>query len=202
MIKALLCDADGCLFDATELHRITLNQALKIYGYEISLEDHKKTFNGLPTKTKLNILTETRGLPRGLHSLIEAEKQRLTMVEIPKRIKPNEELNCLLSEINKKILLAVCSNAKLDSIKLMAEYAKLPPFDLILGNESILHPKPSPDIYLLAAKQLGIPISECAILEDSSKGITSAIQAGPGQLIVTPGPSSTTVILREALCSM
>ena len=57
--KLVIFDLDGVLVDACEWHRIALNEALKkVCNYEISLEDHYSTFNGIPTRVKLEKLTE------------------------------------------------------------------------------------------------------------------------------------------------
>jgi HAD superfamily hydrolase (TIGR01509 family) len=40
------------------------------------------------------------------------------------------------------------------------------------------HPKPAPDIFLAAAKQLGVEPSECLVIEDSCHGVTAAAAAG------------------------
>jgi beta-phosphoglucomutase-like phosphatase (HAD superfamily) len=70
MIRGIVFDMDGVLIDAREWHYEALNDALKMFGFEISLENHLKIFDGLPTKRKLDILTEIHGLPEGLHSII------------------------------------------------------------------------------------------------------------------------------------
>ena len=67
MIKAILFDMDGVLVDAKDWHYHVLNKALEKYGHFISIEDHVKTFDGLSTAKKLEILSKERGLDRGLH---------------------------------------------------------------------------------------------------------------------------------------
>ena len=57
--KLVIFDLDGVLVDACDWHRIALNRALKqACDYEISPEDHYSTFNGIPTRVKLQKLTE------------------------------------------------------------------------------------------------------------------------------------------------
>ena len=51
MKKLIIFDLDGVLVDACEWHRVALNKALKeVSNYEISLQDHYSTFNGIPTR--------------------------------------------------------------------------------------------------------------------------------------------------------
>ena len=63
IIKAILFDMDGVLIDAREWHYDALNQALNHFGFHISLESHLSTFDGLPTRKKLEILSKSVNLP-------------------------------------------------------------------------------------------------------------------------------------------
>ena len=67
MIKAVIFDMDGVLIDAREWHYEALNRALRLFGMEISRTDHLTTFDGLPTRRKLEMLSSTNGLPVELH---------------------------------------------------------------------------------------------------------------------------------------
>ena len=56
-IEAVLFDLDGVLVDACDWHYLSLNRALKeVVGFSISREEHITTYNGLPTKVKLEML--------------------------------------------------------------------------------------------------------------------------------------------------
>ena len=77
--KAIIFDLDGVLVDACEWHRVALNMALKeISGYEVSLEEHKKIFNGIPTLKKLEILAERNNILQKDIDSIFIRKQELT----------------------------------------------------------------------------------------------------------------------------
>lgn len=56
-IKAIIFDMDGVLIDAKEWHYEALNEALGLFGYEISRYDHLVTYDGLPTAKKLEMLS-------------------------------------------------------------------------------------------------------------------------------------------------
>lgn len=64
-------------------------------------------------------------------------------------------------------------------------------FDAILTRESVEKPKPDPAIYLLAARLLEVPPSECLVLEDSVNGIRAAVAAGTNVIgVATPFSSA------------
>ena len=78
-IKAILFDMDGVLIDAKEWHYEALNKALSHFGFLINRDAHLTTYDGLPTKNKLEKLSEAQGLPKGLHEHINKLKQKYTI---------------------------------------------------------------------------------------------------------------------------
>ncbi|MET0290661.1 MAG: HAD family phosphatase [Pseudoxanthomonas sp.] len=54
----------------------------------------------------------------------------------------------------------------------------LPYFHSVTAGNDVAHPKPAPDIYLLAAQRIGVPPSRCLALEDSPAGVRAALAAG------------------------
>src|SRR6266568_3529031 len=88
MIKAVVFDMDGVLIEAKDWHYDALNRALRLFGYEISRYDHITTFDGLPTRKKLQMLTAENGLPVELHEFINDMKQRYTMEIVNALCKP------------------------------------------------------------------------------------------------------------------
>ena len=79
-IKAVIFDMDGVLIDAKEWHYEALNRALNLFGHEINRFDHLHTFDGLPTRTKLELLSTERGLSRRLHGFLNKMKQKYVSV--------------------------------------------------------------------------------------------------------------------------
>ena len=69
---------DGVLIDAKEWHYEALNKALALFGYQISRYEHLVTYDGLPTRKKLEMLSMEQGLPVQLHSFINEMKQLYT----------------------------------------------------------------------------------------------------------------------------
>ncbi len=54
----------------------------------------------------------------------------------------------------------------------------LPHFDAVCTSSDVEHPKPAPDVYLLAARSLDVAPSRCLVLEDSPTGVRAALAAG------------------------
>ncbi|WP_374247675.1 HAD family hydrolase [Thermomonas sp.] len=51
-------------------------------------------------------------------------------------------------------------------------------FDAVCTSSDVEHPKPAPDVYLLAAQRLGVAPAHCVVLEDSPPGVRAALAAG------------------------
>jgi beta-phosphoglucomutase-like phosphatase (HAD superfamily) len=94
MIKLIVFDLDGVLVDAKEIHYESLNKALEqIDGkFAINREEHLTKYDGLPTKTKLNLLSTDKGLPQSTHNKIWELKQTLTFDVIKEQLKEDLKL--------------------------------------------------------------------------------------------------------------
>ena len=178
-IKAILFDMDGVLVDAKDWHYEALNKALGLFGMEISRYDHMVTYDGLPTKKKLEILSMDRGLPKGLHDFINHMKQIYTMEIIFTRCKPIFYHQYALAQFKSEgYKLAVCSNSVRHTVEVMMEKAKLAEYlEFLLSNQDVKHPKPNPEMYLKAIKKLGVSPKECLIVEYNENGVKATLAA-------------------------
>ena len=179
-IKAILFDLDGVLVDATEWHFEALNRALGLFGYTISRYEHLTAYNGLPTRKKLEMLSVEKGLPRGLHNVINQIKQKYTREEILRQCVPAFEKEFMVYQLKRDgFKLAVCSNSVRESVELMLRgTGLLPMFDFIASNEDVRKPKPDPEMYLKTFEHLGLQPSQCVIVEDAGHGIEAARRSG------------------------
>ena len=180
MIKAVLFDMDGVLIDAKDWHYEAFNRAVGIFGMEISRYDHLRSFDGLPTKEKLKLLSLNNYLPVGLHNFLNRLKQRYTMELIHSRCKPRFDHEYALSHLKAQgYKIAVCSNSIRKTIETMMEYASLTSYlDLIVSNEDVHKSKPDPEMYITAMKKLNLQPEECLIVEDNPNGILAAKRSG------------------------
>ena len=82
-------------------------------------------------------------------------------------------------ELAREWPLAVASSANRPLIDLVLELAHLKDrFVASVSSEEVAHGKPAPDVYLEAARRIGVPAHRCAAVEDSSNGLRSAAAAG------------------------
>lgn len=185
-IKAVLFDMDGVLIDAKDWHYEALNKALKLFGIEISRYDHLTTFDGLPTKVKLQMLSKRYYLPQELHQFINDVKQSYTAELVYQRCHPMFHHEYALSKLKQEgYQIAVCSNSIRKTIELMMDRAGLSPYlDLIISNEDVTKSKPDPEMYQTAMKKFGLNPEECIVVEDNPNGIQAGKASGASVLEV------------------
>jgi HAD superfamily hydrolase (TIGR01509 family) len=196
-ITTVLFDLDGVLVDAREWHWEALNRALRLFGHEIAREEHLSTFDGLPTRKKLDYLIAYRDLPRGLAPLINDLKQIYTKQLIAQNCYPLFNVEYAVARLKREgYKIGVCTNSIRETCRLMLDYSGLTSyFDLVLTNQDCVRPKPSPDIYLEALKRLSSAPSETLVVEDNAHGIQAATEAGAHVLqVADPAAVSFTTI--------
>ena len=179
-IKAIIFDMDGVLIDARDWHYEALNKALSMFGMAISRFDHLITYDGLPTKEKLKMLSLEKGLPNGLHSFINELKQQFTIEEVILKCRPVFHHQYALARLKSEgYKLVVCSNSIKDTITIMLTKAGIIDyFDFYLSNQDVKKSKPDPEMYNTAIGKLGLKKEECLVVEDNENGIKSALAAG------------------------
>lgn len=185
-IKAILFDMDGVLIDAKDWHYEALNKALGLFGLGISRYDHLHTFDGLPTKVKLEMLSEQYYLPEELHSFINRVKQKYTIELTDLNCKPMFHHEYALSKLhNEGYKIAVCSNSIRNTIETMMKKSQLINYiDLIVSNEDVSKAKPDPEMYQKAILQFDLDPNECIVVEDNPNGIAAGRASGANVLPV------------------
>jgi beta-phosphoglucomutase len=185
-IKAIIFDMDGVLIEAKDWHYDALNRALNLFGHAISRHDHLVTFDGLPTATKLEMLTLEKGLPRKLHEFINELKQKYTLELVHQHCKPRFHHEYALSKLKDHGYRIACgSNSVRDSIEIMLEKSDLMKYmEMVVSAQEVLEPKPSPEMYHKIISDFELTPDECVIIEDNVNGVIAAKASGAHVLVV------------------
>lgn len=185
-IKAVIFDMDGVLIDAKEWHYESLNRALAPYQAEISRWDHIHTYDGLPTRVKLDMLTKAGRLPRELHPTVQRLKQQYLLEIVEQSCQPRAQHIAALRGLRLLgLTVAVASNSIRDTVdRMLARAQLLPLLDFTLSNQDVPRPKPDPAIYLEAIRLAQVPPDACVVVEDNQHGVEAATRAGANVLRV------------------
>lgn len=181
MSKAIIFDLDGVLIDSKEIHFNSLNLALRDIDpkYIITKQEQETTYEGLTTRTKLSILSNTKGLPESLHDVVWKSKQEYSSAMFESTSKDNDLFYTIKSIKDNGIKVGVASNSirkTLDACLFSLGISSL--IDVSLSNEDVELPKPSSEIYEKIMSLLGSTKSSTVIFEDSDIGLRAAIGSG------------------------
>jgi HAD superfamily hydrolase (TIGR01509 family) len=176
---AIIFDFDGVLLESEyELNRLTA-ETLTDLGHRISTEDALHHFTGLSGQNVIHAIESRIGaeVPVEFHSRMRENSRRVLREGIAAVAGAIEFVRALPPELPR----AVASSSSTKWIRSHLEHLGLEDAfgeHLYSGNEHVERGKPAPDIYLHAAKQLGVRIEDCVILEDSRVGATGALASG------------------------
>lgn len=179
MLKAILFDMDGVIIDSEPLHARAAILALQRYGVTLSTE-FCYSFIGSTAKHMLEVIQKEHHLNVTIEELMEANQQaKLTLLKTEgyPAIPFVRELMEALKHSG--FQLAIASSSPLEEIGETVERLQLSPFlTACVSGMQVAHPKPAPDIFLAAARELGVSPSECLVIEDSCNGLNAAKSAG------------------------
>jgi len=185
--KLIIFDCDGVLVDSEYIACRIFAEALVSYGYEISTEESIKKFTGVnENDARQMILKESSiNLPENYWALQQ-----------PKLHKAYEEgLNSLMLPVLEtlealKLARCVASNSSRTHVSNCLKLSQQSPYfaeQSIFTSQQVKRPKPAPDLFLFAAKEMGFEPEDCVVVEDSSAGTKAAIAAGMDVVIFLGG---------------
>ena len=171
---------DGLMVDTESLSTEAFINSAKAQGYNMTKEETLKVLGF----TKANIyqfwIDYFQGTNVDGKKLVDDHYEYIENVLYtvgPEKMPYVEELLKYLRENNYKI--AVASSSDTADIKNNLEKTKLEKYiDEIASGAEVENGKPAPDVFLLAAKRLGVDPKDCLILEDSKAGIKAGKASG------------------------
>lgn len=178
-IRAVIFDMDGVLTNSEPLINAAAIAMFKEKGLTVQPEDFLP-FVGTGEERYVAGVAEKYHFPLDA----SAAKQRtyeLYLDLVPSQLEAFPGVHDLVRRCRQAGLrLAVASSA--DEIKVVANLKKieLPPesWDAVVTGERVENKKPAPDIFLVAARDLGLPPTDCVVVEDAVNGIEAAKAAG------------------------
>lgn len=178
-IRAVIFDMDGVLTDSEPLINAAAIQMFQEKGLIVQPEDFLP-FVGTGEERYVGGVAEKYNFPLDA----AAGKQRTYEIYldfVTSHLEAFPGVHELISTCRQAGLrLAVASSA--DRIKVVANLQKIElpveSWDAVVTGENVQHKKPAPDIFLLAAQNLGVMPAECVVVEDAVNGIQAAKAAG------------------------
>ena len=179
MIKAVLFDLDGILFDSEEYYFQGNLAQLRELGYTGSKEELLKGI-GCTMDKIFNLYYELLERKVSIDEIQRRNEEYYESHPIPYKELMFEGVDIITKKLKEDgIQLACCSASSYNIIEEALEEMNIREyFDYIQSAEEVKHPKPYPDVYLSACEHLHRLPEECVVYEDSDFGIESGKRAG------------------------
>jgi len=192
--KLVIFDLDGVLIDSRELHYQALNDALRSADskYVINRDEHLSTYDGLPTKAKMKLLSEQKGLPASMHDIVWRKKQDATIERINDLEQCPKLIQICLNIKNRGYKIAVASNSIRNTVKTtLLRLGIMDYIEYFQTNEDVMRSKPYPQMYWNCMNALNAIPATTIIIEDSHIGRQGAIDSG-SKLLPVEDPHDVT----------
>jgi pseudouridine 5'-phosphatase len=187
--RAVVFDMDGLMFNTEDVYTLVGSELLQRRGYVFTSE-LKDAMMGMPPRPSFEKMIQWHNLQDNWEQLT-CESNEIFIRLLPSHLAPMPGLLELLdalesAQIPKAIATSSCREL---ANACLSPFGFQPRFQFVLAAEDIVHGKPNPDIYLTAARRLGVPPAEMLVLEDSQNGCRAGAAAGAFTVAV-PGEHS------------
>jgi HAD superfamily hydrolase (TIGR01509 family) len=176
---AVLFDCDGVLVDSEPIANRVLTHSLNRLGLALTQAETEHHFVGLPLLQSMARIEALlgRSLPADWYPQYQAERDKALTAEL----QPVAGIVALLQHLqDKRIPMAVASGAEREKLDLNLRLTGLGSYfgPNTFSGSDVERSKPAPDVYLLAARKLGIEPRRCAVIEDTATGTRAGVAAG------------------------
>jgi beta-phosphoglucomutase family hydrolase len=173
---ALIFDCDGTLVDTMPAHYEAWVATLSRYGISFP-EDQFYAWGGWPTRKVAEALLRQAGVPLDPEQL--AREKEAAFERGAHLVRPIEPVVRVAREHRGRRPLAVATGGVRHVVEpVLARLGLLDWFETIVTSDDVTRYKPEPDVYLEAARRLGVPPAGCLVYEDTEPGLEAARRAG------------------------
>lgn len=171
-------DCDGTLIDSMPVHYKAWDAAMRQRGLKGHVcEDLFYSLGGVPTRRVAELIAQNYGLvidPEEVFHLKEA-----IFMEMLPEVGLIDPVVKFAREIAGKKPISVASGGPRMVVQRSLQLAGLDDiFKVVVTADDVVHGKPAPDMFLLAAKLMGVPPAKCLVFEDAVPGFQAAQAAG------------------------
>jgi beta-phosphoglucomutase len=186
MIRAVLFDMDGVLIDSEPTHQAAAQAALRERGLPVPDDDDwERVFMGRPDRDGLIDWFAEHGINADVEELMAA-KEVGVVARLADEVAACEDGQWLARALHARgVPLALVTGARRSEAELVLRRFDLGHlFAATVSADDVTIGKPDPEPYRRGAAALGVPASECLVIEDAIPGLRSAEAAGAAAVVV------------------
>ena len=172
----LIFDMDGTLADTMPTHFIAWSKTFKKYGIDFS-EDRFYALGGVPAEAIITMLAKEQGQTIDAVA-VAIEKEKLFEFLLGD-VQPVKEVKAIAQRYRELLPMAVATGSPMwVAEKILTALGMRDWFGAVVTADCIKNPKPAPDIYMKAARLIGVDPQRCHAFEDTELGMQAAFSAG------------------------
>lgn len=181
MIKGFIFDLDGVIVDTAKYHYLAWKKLADELGFEFT-EEQNEAFKGVSRKRCLQILLELGEVDATQEQfdnwMIEKNEDYLSYIEEMDASEILPDVPRILDFLKANNIPMALGSASKNAIPILKKVGLLSYFKVVVDGNNVTKAKPDPEVFLLAAKDIGVAPTECVVFEDALAGIQAANTAG------------------------
>ncbi|WP_282178519.1 beta-phosphoglucomutase [Maribacter stanieri] len=170
-------DLDGVIVDTAKYHYLAWHKLAKELGFEFTKEQNE-LFKGVSRKRCLEILLDIGNISATQEQfdtwMVEKNVDYLAYIEKMDASEILPDVPRVLEYLKKNNVPIALGSASKNARPILEKVDLLPYFDSIVDGNSVTKAKPDPEVFLIAASNLGVVASSCVVFEDAVAGIQAA----------------------------
>ena len=180
MKKGFIFDLDGVIVDTAKYHYLAWRKLANELGFEFTKEQNEM-FKGVSRKRCLEILLDIGGIEATQEEfdtwMVEKNVDYLEYIEKMDESEILPDVTKILDYLKKNNQPIALGSASKNAKPILEKVDLLSYFDTIVDGNNVTKAKPDPEVFLLAAEQLGVKPQDCIVFEDAVAGIEAANRA-------------------------
>ncbi|MFY9242415.1 MAG: beta-phosphoglucomutase [Polaribacter sp.] len=177
MKKGFIFDLDGVIVDTAKYHYLAWKKLANELGFEFTKEQNE-LFKGVSRKRCLEILLEIGNREATQKEfdtwMVEKNVDYLKYIENMDESEILPDVPKILEFLKENKIPIALGSASKNAQPILEKVGLLHYFDTIVDGNNVTKAKPDPEVFLLAAKQLGVNSNNCVVFEDAVAGVEAA----------------------------
>lgn len=174
-------DLDGVIVDTAKYHYLAWKKLANELGFDFT-EEQNESFKGVSRRRCLEILLELGGIEASEEQferwLVEKNEDYLAYIAEMDESEILPDVPKVLEYLRKLEIPMALGSASKNAVPILEKVKLLPYFKAVVDGTRVSKAKPDPEVFLIAAEEIGISPSSCVVFEDAVAGIEAANVAG------------------------
>ena len=180
-MKGFIFDLDGVIVDTAKYHYLAWKHLADQLGITFTHEDNER-FKGVSRRRCLEMLLEMGGISV-TRQQVDAwlQEKNEDYLKYSSRMDASEilpDVTRVLDHLKERKIPMALGSASKNAVPILKKVGLMDYFETVVDGTQVARAKPDPEVFLIAASRLGLPPSDCVVVEDALAGIEAANTAG------------------------